>query len=69
MNYLYHGVPKQLEGNILYPLNILKDKCPEVYEKEVSKYVGREHVKENRIPAFNCLWNDVFILLQFIQQN
>ncbi len=59
MNYLYHGVPKHLEGNILYPLNILKDKLPNVYEKEASKYVGRERVKENRIPAFNCLWNDV----------
>ncbi len=58
MNYLYHFVPKNLVGTILYPLNILKDIYPEVYEKEVKKYHGREHVMELIIPTLNCKWND-----------
>jgi hypothetical protein len=60
--FVYHGVPKSLEGSILYPLNILKDKYPEVYTKEASKYAGREHVRELEIPALDCLWNDVIHL-------
>lgn len=59
MNHLYHSVPKDLEGSILYPLNSLKDKFPDIYKREVDKYIGREYVREQRIPILNCLWNDV----------
>lgn len=47
----------------LYPLNSLKSKFPDIYEKELSKYIGREHITQQRIPLFdNCLWNDVIFL-------
>lgn len=59
MIYLYHSVPKNLQGNILYPLNALKEKHPDIYEQQVSKYVGREHITKQRIPILDCLWNDV----------
>ena len=59
MIYLYHSIPKNLQGNILYPLNTLKERHPIVYEEQVSKYLGREHIKEQRIPILGCLWNDV----------
>ncbi|HEV7702310.1 MAG TPA: hypothetical protein VGO63_02620 [Candidatus Paceibacterota bacterium] len=59
MNYLYHWVPKDMRGNVLYPLNTLKDSHADLYEKEASKYVGREHIMEQRIPVLDCLWNDV----------
>ena len=59
MNYLYHSVSKNLRGNILYPLNVLKEKYPDLYEMQVSKYAGREHVTRQQIPILNCLWNDV----------
>lgn len=59
MNYIYHWVPKDLRGNILFPLNILKDTQPDLYEKEAGKYVGREFVMQQRIPVLDCLWNDV----------
>lgn len=59
MAYLYHLVPKNLEGNILYPLNILKEKMPHIYESHFGKYVGREHITQRTIPRLNCLWNDV----------
>lgn len=59
MNYLYHKVPEGMQGSILYPLNMLKDTHPDIYQIEVKKYEGREHIKEQRIPLLNCLWNDV----------
>lgn len=62
MNYLYHRVPKNLQGNTLYPLNVLKEKLPNVYESEIKKYKGRENLLEIKIPSLNCLWNDVLHL-------
>jgi len=59
MTYIYHSVPKDLQGDTLYPLNVLKEKHPTIYEQQVNKYVGREHIKEQRIPMLDCLWNDV----------
>jgi hypothetical protein len=57
--FLYHRVPKNMVGDILYPLNTLKTLLPEVYNEEVKKYKGRERIMEQVIPYFNCLWNDV----------
>ncbi len=62
MTHLYHSVPRDLHGNVLYPLNTIKEKYPTIYEQEVSKYAGRERLKEMRIPILNCLWNDVLFL-------
>src|SRR3989344_769337 len=62
MNYLYHRIPKNMKGNILYPLNMLKKKYPDAYEDQVGKYIGREHIMKQRIPMLDCLWNDVLHL-------
>jgi len=63
MQYLYHHLPTDLKGATLHPLNSLKSKFPDVYEREVSKYVGREHITQQRIPLLdNCLWNDVIFM-------
>lgn len=62
MNYLYHRVPPNLSGSTLYPLNKLKTVLPEVYEAEVKKYTGREHILNDKIPTFDCFWNDVIHL-------
>jgi len=59
MQYLYHFVPKNLQGNILFPLNRIKGIYPDIYTEEVKKYEGREFIKEQKIPILNCLWNDV----------
>jgi hypothetical protein len=48
-----------MRGEILFPLNTLKYKHPDLYEKEASKYVGREEIMQNKLPILNCLWNDV----------
>jgi hypothetical protein len=46
-------------GNILYPLNSLREINKETYEFHTSKYLGREILMEQKIPVLNCLWNDV----------
>ncbi|QQR78147.1 MAG: hypothetical protein IPJ68_03620 [Candidatus Moraniibacteriota bacterium] len=62
MYYLYHKVPKELEGNILYPLNQLETLLPRTFEKEKEKYRGREMLLQVKIPFLDCLWNDVLHL-------
>jgi hypothetical protein len=59
MTYLYHMVPADMTGNILYPLNLLKQTHPELYAVKVKKYQERTHVMEQSILPLNCLWNDV----------
>lgn len=60
--YLYHRVPPQLVGDALYPLNMLRESHPDVYQKEAAKYAGREALMQERIPKLNVLWNDVLHL-------
>lgn len=62
MNYLYHFIPDDMQGDILFPLNTLKVKYPQVWAKEVSKYENREDVMQQHIPILDCLWNDVLHL-------
>lgn len=57
--YLYHWVPKNMQGNILYPLNTLKEIMPEVYKYHEKKYENRMDRLKNKVPLLNCLWNDV----------
>jgi len=59
MEYLYHRVPKNMTGTILYPLNILKQTHLEIYNEHVKKYENRERLLTTEIPPLHCLWNDV----------
>ena len=59
MNYLYHIMPKDMKGNLLYPLNELKNKYPKIYKEQIKKYKNREQLLKVKIPILNCLWNDV----------
>lgn len=62
MFYLYHRVPKDMQGSVLYPLNQLKALHPEQYTSAAAKYVGREKLMQFEIPQLRCLWNDVIHL-------
>jgi hypothetical protein len=62
MNYIYHRVPADMEGTMLYPLNTLKIKFSHLYQSKADKYIGREQIMERTIPTLNCLWNDVLHL-------
>ena len=57
--YIYHEVPHGMIGNIIYPLNHLKQINKEAYLKAAAKYQGRERLMDFVIPKLNCLWNDV----------
>jgi hypothetical protein len=57
--FVYHRVPFNLTGSVLYPLNQLKQVYPKVAVTKLEKYQGREAVLNQRIPYLNCLWNDV----------
>jgi len=48
-----------MKGEILYPLNRMKDVDPEIFSEHVKKYEGRESIMERTIPSLGCLWNDV----------
>ena len=66
--YLYHKVPADMKPNeegkkILYPLNELKERFPEVYAEKMKKYYsedGREEIPGWSIPTLeNTKWGDV----------
>lgn len=51
-----------MQGEILYPLNELKQHHVDAYNQQIRKYEGREALLKNAIPTLNCLWNDVLHL-------
>lgn len=66
--YLYHMVPEDMKPNqegrqVLYPLNMLKEKFPGLYEVKVQKYnthEKRKGIPERLIPTLeNAAWGDV----------
>jgi len=62
MTHLYHLVPKDQSGTLLYPLNQLRDVEPDLYTLKKRKYFDREHIMERSVPILDCLWNDVLHL-------
>lgn len=59
--YLYHFVPEDMQGTVLYSLNEMKEMLPELFSRQISKYAGREDVKDTEIPGLGS-WNDVIHL-------
>jgi hypothetical protein len=67
MNFMYHSVPVNMVGSVLYPLNQLREKHSTAYEFAVSKYYenaerrlpNRRNLLRRRIEYLDCLWNDV----------
>lgn len=59
MPFIYHKKPEQMIGNVLYPLNILKDVDERAYKNAIAKYKSREDLMKEKIPKLNCFWNDV----------
>jgi hypothetical protein len=63
MATFYHGIPEDMEGTELVPLNAMFAKRPDLHAKYLEKYKGREEILERKIPLLDCLWNDVVQLL------
>jgi hypothetical protein len=62
MEFIYHGVPAGLEGTTLYPLFMLKEKFPKLFESEIKKY--DDHPKRKELPfknvnKLNCQRGDI----------
>ncbi len=58
MAFVYHRVPSEMVGDVIYPLNQLAAIAPECYELQRSKYLGREAVLAARISQDGLLFND-----------
>ena len=58
MRFLYHGVPRDMVGETLFPLFQLAALSAPAYELQLSKYVGREAVVDSRDPLLGLRWND-----------
>ncbi len=56
---LYHRVPNNLSGSVLYPLNALRQEFPKLYAEAAKKYARREVLTQQIIPVLKCSWNDV----------
>ncbi len=63
MTYLYHGVPEDMKGDSLIPLNQMLAVDADLRDSYLQKYKGREEILERKIPLLDCLWNDVVQLL------
>ncbi len=61
MMNLYHFVPENMQGSVLYSLNDMKTKIPKLFNQQAAKYKEREEVKETAIPGLGG-WNDVIHL-------
>ncbi len=59
---VYHRKPPDMQGQVLYPLNVLQNISVQHYDKQRAKYVGRETLMTQPIPPLNCIWNDVIHL-------
>ncbi|MFC3418054.1 group-specific protein [Salinicoccus hispanicus] len=61
MQYVYHIMPKEMNGKSLVSLNHLKSIDKRLYEKYASKYedsADRKLLMDRTIPKLDCLWND-----------
>lgn len=59
MSFVYHRVPENMVGEILYPMNRLNEVSGKLYKLYKDGYEGREILLKREIPYLNCLWNDV----------
>jgi hypothetical protein len=59
MAFVYHKVPEKMSGNIIYPLNMLRDIHPELYEVRTERHRNQPKVLDDSIPRLACFWNDV----------
>lgn len=59
---VYHAVPENMQGSVLYPRNQLAKLYPELAAEYTAAYAGREEVASQHIPTLGCNWGDVLFL-------
>src|SRR4051812_24295955 len=58
MSVVWHGVPRDMVGDTIYPLLQLRDVAPSAYDSQREKYAGREEVLDFTIPILHLRFND-----------
>ncbi len=56
MPFVYHLCASDFRGDVLYPLDGLREALPEIYKRERAKYDGRESVLSFVIPGLGVTW-------------
>ncbi|RNI18389.1 hypothetical protein EFY87_17695 [Flexivirga caeni] len=59
---LYHRPATAVRGPNLLPLNVIRTRHPDLYERHVQKYAHDPSVLSAHIPPLGCTWGDVVFL-------
>lgn len=59
---LYHCTDCVPMDGWLYPLNVLQEKAPALFDLHMRKYEDREEGPEKPVPGLECMWGDVVLL-------
>jgi len=58
VKFVYHLCAADFRGTELLPLHMLRERYPDVYVAERTKYEGRESVLEFQVPHLGARWGD-----------
>jgi hypothetical protein len=58
MPYLYHMCADDFRGDELLPLNLLATRLPDIHDREMRKWAGRESVIRFAVPHLGVTWGD-----------
>jgi hypothetical protein len=58
MSYLYHLCADDFRGDELLPLNLLATRFPDIHDREMRKWAGRESVIQFEVPHLGVTWGD-----------
>ena len=58
MPFVYHLCADDFRGTSLLPLNALRVAYPDVYDRECTKWAGRESVLQWQVPHLGVAWGD-----------
>ena len=58
MSFVYHLCADDFRGTSLVPLNALRAEHPDIYQRELTKWAGRESVLTWRVPHIDVPWGD-----------
>ncbi|TDU90513.1 hypothetical protein EV138_4104 [Kribbella voronezhensis] len=56
---LYKAAVRDLHGDQILPLSSIRDRYPELYQREAAKYADYPHVMDIPVHPLGCRWSDV----------
>lgn len=62
MPTLLYKLAGTIRGDDILPLNQLRDRYPDLYERHAKKYADRPQSMSRPIPLLDCTWTDVVFL-------